>query len=233
MIKVSIPYRGMPKSKQRMLQILESFSDDKDVQFQIVEQSEDGRRFNLGKMINVGFDLFSKASDTDDWTYFFHPIDLFPKQGFAPYRSGAELLLQNKIDICSYNIPEKDLHYRSCSYRPDAYRKFNGYTNNFWGWGAEDDEFFNRVRMTNLRMGHIKLLFDTWCEVKEDHEPDHPSPDYILGLEHHAKNLSIAWSLTEEKMKQDGLSNLSYRVLSRELISQNLEWISVDISVEE
>lgn len=223
----------MPKSKQRMLQTIESYVNRTDVKFQIVEQNEDGKRFNLGKMINVGFDIFSNQSVNDDWVYLFHPVDLFPKDGFAPYQAAAELLLQNKIDVCSYNIPEKDLHYRSCSYRPDAYRKFNGYTNNFWGWGAEDDEFFNRIRITNIRFVHMKLLFNTWCEVKEDHEPDHPSPDLMLGLEHHEKNLSIAWSLTEEKMKQDGLSSLSYRVIDRHFILKNVEWICVDITDQE
>lgn len=220
----------MPKSKQRMLQTLEPYTNDEDVKFQIVEQSQDGKRFNLGKIINVGFDIFSKQSENDDWVYLFQPVDLFPKEGFDLYRVTAKLLLENKVDICTYNVPNSDWYYRSCSYRADAYRKFNGYTNNFWGWGAEDDEFFIRVRISNLRFTYVKLPFNTWCETKEDDDPDHPSPDIMLGLDHHGKNLSIAHSLTEEKMKQEGLCSLSYRILDRNFVSKNIEWICVDIS---
>lgn len=28
---------------------------------------------------------------------------------------------------------------------PAAYRKINGFSNMFWGWGGEDDDFFQRM----------------------------------------------------------------------------------------
>ena len=28
---------------------------------------------------------------------------------------------------------------------PNNYRKINGFSNQFWGWGSEDDDFYNRL----------------------------------------------------------------------------------------
>jgi hypothetical protein len=30
------------------------------------------------------------------------------------------------------------------------FQKINGYSNNFWGWGGEDDQLYQRVRFNNL-----------------------------------------------------------------------------------
>lgn len=229
MLKISIPYRGMVKCKSRMLDTLREFENLPNIQLQIVEQSNDGRRFNLGKMMNVGFDLYSKSSSDNDWVYMFHPIDLFPKEGISPYLLGAEQIISGLVSIMRYNVIGQDHFYRACQYSPSVYRMFNGYTNNFWGWGAEDDEFFNRLRITQLQSQHTNLEFNTWCETKQDHEPDHPSPDYLAGLNHHSSNLGIANSLTRDRMLSDGLSNLQYTVLSENTISQSIKHIEVEL----
>lgn len=229
MLKISIPYRGMVKCKSRMLEVISRLEDNPDIHLQIVEQSNDGRRFNLGKMMNVGFDLYSKSSSNNNWVYMFHPIDLFPKQGIEPYLLGANQILSGLADIIRYNVMGQTHFYRACQYSPAVYRMFNGYTNNFWGWGAEDDEFFNRLRITQLKAKYTNLEFDTWCETKQDHEPDHESPDYLAGLDHHSSNLAIAHSLTADRMMADGLSSLEYTVLSESIISKNIKYIEVEL----
>jgi hypothetical protein len=229
MIKISIPYRGMEKCKVRMLDVIDQCQDADDVFIQIVEQSNDGRRFNLGKMINVGFDLCSNNSVNDDWVYMFHPVDLFPKQGILPYKQGMEFVLKNHVSVIRYNVIGQAHFYRACQYSPAAYRLFNGYTNEFWGWGAEDDEFFNRLRIKQIPSHYMNLEFNTWSETKQDHEPDHPSPDFLMGLSHHEQNVAIANSVTLEKLSSDGLSNLSYRVISEKTIGKNIRHIEVEL----
>ena len=229
MLKISIPYRGMVKCKDRMLNVIRELEDIPNIEFQIVEQSNDGRRFNLGKMMNVGFDLYSKSSPSNDWVYMFHPIDLFPKNGVGVYVEGMEYILSKEDNIIRYNVMGQTHFYRACQYSPDVYREFNGCTNQFWGWGAEDDEFFNRLGIKSLHSTYTNVEFNTWCETKEDHEPDHPSPDYLTGLDHHSSNLALANSVTLERMMNDGLSNLSYTVLSESIISKNIKYIEVEL----
>jgi hypothetical protein len=229
MIKISIPYRGMEKCKARMLDVIGKYEEADNVSIQIVEQSNDGRRFNLGKIINVGFDLYSKNSVGDDWVYMFHPIDLFPKHGMLPYKQGMEYILKNQSLVVRYNVMGQTHFYRACQYSPDAYRLFNGYTNEFWGWGAEDDEFFNRLLIKQIVSHYMNIEFNTWSETKQDHEPDHQSPDFLMGLSHHAQNLAVANSVTLERMMNDGLSNLSYKVISEKNIGKNIRHIEVEL----
>jgi hypothetical protein len=212
-----------------MLDVLHQYEDANYIQIQIVEQSNDGRRFNLGKMINVGFDLYSKHSIDDDWVYMFHPIDLFPKNGIDAYVEGAKLILNKNASVCTYNVIGQPHFYRSCQYSPVAYREFNGYTNNFWGWGAEDDEFFNRLKIKGISSHYANLEFNTWCETKQDHEPDHESPDYLMGLSHHQSNLFIAQSLTIDRMMCDGMNSLSYKILSEKMIGKNIKHLEVEL----
>lgn len=217
------------KCKSRMLDVLRELEELPNIQLQIVEQSNDGRRFNLGKMMNVGFDLYSKSSPSDGWVYMFHPIDLFPKSGVGVYLHGMESILCGQATIIRYNVMGQKHFYRACQYSPAVYRAFNGYTNRFWGWGAEDDEFFNRLRIKQIHSNYMNVEFNTWCETKEDHEPDHASPDYLAGLDHHASNLAIANSITTERMESDGLSSLEYSVLSESTISKNIKYIEVEL----
>lgn len=34
----------------------------------------------------------------------------------------------------------------------EHYIKINGYSNNFWGWGAEDDDFYFRIEENKLKL---------------------------------------------------------------------------------
>ena len=50
----------------------------------IVEQSDDGRKFNRGKLLNIGFDLAKKSDEKFD-VFIFHDVDLLPGDDLATY----------------------------------------------------------------------------------------------------------------------------------------------------
>jgi len=33
--------------------------------------------------------------------------------------------------------------------------KVRGFSNNFWGWGREDDEFYRRIKDNDLQVGDV------------------------------------------------------------------------------
>ena len=37
------------------------------------------------------------------------------------------------------------------------FTKINGYSNLFWGWGGEDDDLFNRVKISKMNVTRYPL----------------------------------------------------------------------------
>lgn len=115
-----------------------------DFQIYIVEQSNDGRKFNRGKLLNIGFDLACKEGCN---IFVFHDVDLIPSDDLLttyttnPDSSGA-------IHIARvWERYSKNPEYFGgiVSFSESQFRRINGFPNNFWGWGGEDDEMKRRV----------------------------------------------------------------------------------------
>lgn len=115
--------------------------------FQIYILNQSRRyRFNRGALVNVGFLLVRNESDY----IAIHDVDLLP--------------LNNNL---SYSYPHSGpYHISSPEYHPNYnYSKFfggillinnkhfelvNGMSNRYYGWGLEDDEFYTRIRASDL-----------------------------------------------------------------------------------
>lgn len=146
----------------------------------IVEQSKDGYKFNRGKTLNVGFAIASdpalvsryglggrpgpppavtssssaipaaaQASPSPFNSFCFHDVDLLPGAPLGPWYS---------------RFPSKPLHLGAVWLRypyptyvggiitmsEQQIRATNGFPNNFWGWGGEDDELYSRLNEAGL-----------------------------------------------------------------------------------
>jgi predicted glycosyltransferase involved in capsule biosynthesis len=166
----------------------------------IVEQSDDGEKFNRGKLLNVGVELANS-----DYVIL-HDVDLLPDEVLKKY----------------YNVfPEKPIHlgyaWKEYDYEryfggivsmsTEDYKKINGYPNNYWGWGGEDDEFLHRVEVNKLT-----ILRPTEGSIEE---MPHERP----------KDLRIPKEEKKELRKQDktnwennGINNLEYTLLETRAI---------------
>ena len=106
----------------------------------VIEQTDDGRKFNRGKLLNIGFLLSS------EYTHFiFHDVDLLPSVDLRKYYTNTSV---NPVHLASvwgmYNANNKYFG-GVVSYSKDAFEKINGFPNNYWGWGGEDDELYKRT----------------------------------------------------------------------------------------
>ncbi len=90
------------------------------------------------------------------------------------------------------------------------FKRTNGFSNKYWGWGGEDDDFYRRVRHQNLTV------------TRSNNEP------HLLHLARYrtiyhreAKPISIYnnWLLNEWKsrVQSDGLVDLAYKRLHIQL----------------
>lgn len=237
MIRVVIPYRGMPCCLNRMLNTVDKMCLElsKEFSFVVLEQSEDGRRFNLGKLINIGYSLTkeAKSSDTldENWFYMFHPVDMVPTQGFSRYLLHLESFSKNpKTGVLGFTTRTSSGYYKAAIFKPSHYEMFNGFTNNFWGYGAEDDELFARLKILDNQMTSDEIEFDSWFEESTGVNHGVPqSPDLLLGLDHHSRNIFQVKSLTKDRILVDGLSSLDYRVLQEINLTNKIKKVLVQL----
>lgn len=110
----------------------------------IIEQSDDSRKFNRGKLLNIGFQLAAAAGPYD--TYVFHDVDLLPSPELVP--AYLEPPAGGPVHIARvwgrYSGNPKYIG-GAVAFTGGDFRRINGFPNTFWGWGGEDDELRRRV----------------------------------------------------------------------------------------
>jgi hypothetical protein len=112
----------------------------------IIEQSDDGRKFNRGKLLNIGFKLAEAEQCT---TFIFHDVDLIPSQELLEWYTTIPSQPAHIARVWNRYSDNPKYFGGVVSFSRDQYRSINGFPNNFWGWGGEDDEMYNRVKRQN------------------------------------------------------------------------------------
>ena len=111
----------------------------------VVEQSDDGRKFNRGQLLNVGY-LLARAAGCD--AFVFHDVDLLPSVELgAAYatvpREDRPCHIARVWDRYSGN---PDYFGGIANWTGPDFERINGFPNNYWGWGGEDDEMMRRSK---------------------------------------------------------------------------------------
>uniref|UniRef100_A0A914LTW3 Beta-1,4-galactosyltransferase 7 n=1 Tax=Meloidogyne incognita TaxID=6306 RepID=A0A914LTW3_MELIC len=110
----------------------------------------DNLRFNRASLLNIG----ALQANEENCDYIaLHDIDIVPLNPALNYSYPGEGQLFH-ITPGKYH-PIKRYDYKSyiggvLLITLNDFIKINGMSNNFWGWGLEDDEFFQRLREAGL-----------------------------------------------------------------------------------
>ena len=117
-------------------------------------------KFNLGRLKNIGFfeaDKRSRKLNLDDQkTYFIlSDIDLLPSYNLIDdYLKFPD----NPIHLANlgtrYNEKGKDSNFLGgvISFKDKDFVECNGFPNNFWGWGGEDNVLLDRLKTNNINI---------------------------------------------------------------------------------
>merc|ERR1719458_1357265 len=146
-VAIIVPYRNRALQLYQFLDFMPSFLERKnDLQFRIyiVNQTDD-HPFNRGMLINVGF---REAEKDFPWScVIFHDVDLLPQNETNTYRcSKNPLMMASRIDKFSWKLPYEGLFGGVGMMTSKQYTQINGFSNMYWGWGAEDDDVYRRLR---------------------------------------------------------------------------------------
>jgi hypothetical protein len=126
----------------------------KDLNYQIfiIEQSDD-KPFNRGKLLNVGY----KYACKNECDYFvFHDVDMLPEDVDYSY-SDKPLHLATHLQEHDYETTFFDYFGGVTMFNKEDFNLINGFSNEYWGWGFEDDDLLIRCLESNLELDTQKI----------------------------------------------------------------------------
>ena len=141
---IIVPYRKRPGHLRKFRESIESYLKDQDYELIVVEQADD-LPFNRGKLLNIGFQqAIRKQCDY----VVFHDVDMLPINVDYSY-SDVPIHLANGFTNSDREI--FDTYFGGVTMFPiDLFKKVNGYSNEYWGWGFEDDDLLMRLTEQNI-----------------------------------------------------------------------------------
>jgi len=155
---IIVPYRNrfehLKKFKKSIIDYLDSNSYENYVVI-IVEQ-DDARLFNRGMLLNIGFEEAEKQGC--DYVVF-HDVDMFPL--YVNYSSNSKPIHLTTNFVLDDEEKERtifDEYFGGVTMFPvDTFKKIDGYSNKYWGWGYEDDDLRFRCEEKNIPLKIKKI----------------------------------------------------------------------------
>ena len=126
---------------------MEEYLTNVDYQIFIIEQSDD-KPFNRGKLLNVGYEF---ACDNGCDYFVFHDVDMLAEEVDYSY-SDKPLHLATHLQEHDYETTFFDYFGGVTMFNKQDFELINGFSNEYWGWGFEDDDLLIRCLDSNLEL---------------------------------------------------------------------------------
>lgn len=201
-LAVIVPYRDREEHLRVFLPHMEEYLSKQgiDSTIYIVEQ-EHGKPFNRAKLLNIGF-----LEATKDHDYFvMHDVDMLPENVDYSYQEEPTHLAAAASQF-NYSLPYDGYFGGVTMFSRNSFQKVNGYSNEYWGWGAEDDDILYRCYLAGLKVrrqtpGVLKSLHHHRNIVENDYK----------------KNMERIREMWSKKLdwENEGLNSCKYSVLDR------------------
>ncbi|RNA09001.1 beta-1-4-N-acetylgalactosaminyltransferase bre-4-like [Brachionus plicatilis] len=199
---IIIPFMNREQNLVDMLHNLHPYLQRQFLNYKIVvaEQINTQDPFNKGRLYNFAYDYLKKRYN-DLSCLILQDVDLVPESDYNVYECG-----EHPRHLSGSIRSESDTEYGTNLYelliggvlciRPESYEKINGFSNEFWYWGGEDDDMV------------IRMLAKDMCVMR-------PKPEYALyKMSKHQKskrnpNRNNLLYSSVKRMNFDGLNNLN------------------------
>jgi len=214
-VAIIVPYRDREPHLRAFLLNIHKFLQTQQVEYgiYIVEQSGN-QPFNRAMLMNVGAAEALKQHDYQ--CFIFHDVDLLPEDDRNLYTCPIQPRhMSVSIDSFLYRLPYDDIFGGVSAMTVDQFRAVNGFSNLFWGWGGEDDDMANRLRVKKLFISRYPANIARYKMLK--HGKEKANPERFKYLYSGAK-----------RMARDGYNSLKYRKVDF-MLKKLYTWVLVDL----
>ncbi|CAB0035670.1 unnamed protein product [Trichogramma brassicae] len=214
-VAIILPYRNRLKQLSIFINYIHPYLQLQNLDYTIfvIEQSKN-KEFNRGKLFNVGFTEAMKMRNFH--CFIFQDIDLIPQNPENIYTcSRLPRHMSSSVNTFRYNLPYSGLFGGAISITKQQFQQVNGFSNVYFGWGGEDDDFYSRLQ--NKGYPICRFCPDVAQYYMLSHKKETPNKERFTYLKSGSKRYDT-----------DGLRNLEYKVLDQKL-EPLYSWFLVDI----
>lgn len=217
-LAIIVPYRDRKEHLKKFVPYMEKYLSDDEIEYSIfiIEQADD-KPFNRAKLLNIGFKETEK-----DFDYFaFHDVDMLPMDSDYSYPEGPTHLAA-EVEQFNWGLAYEGYFGGVTLFDKENFLKINGYSNEYWGWGAEDDDVLYRCFLKE-----IPILRKDCRYSSLDHDRKITNTLYGKNLSKLAefKNSSDAVKMLDK----EGLNTLKYERVGDKNITEKSKFIQVKI----
>jgi hypothetical protein len=141
---VCVPYRNREEHLKEFVPIVSKFLESKDIDFKIYfAHQTDDKLFNRGAMKNIAAKhAFEDGCDYIVW----HDIDMVPEDDTCDYSfpNDNPQHIAVRISQSDYQLKYEEYFGGAVVFSKEQVERTNGYSNDYWDWGMEDDDLFWR-----------------------------------------------------------------------------------------
>jgi len=216
-------FKGRSRLQVYLIEQESDREDYKDLPKELQQPKTKMAKFNLGRLKNIGFQISNAESEGEENTYYIlSDLDLLPSHDLiSDYLKYPDNPIHLGYLGTRYNMEGKNKTFFGgvISTNEKDFTEANGYPNDFWGWGGEDealrDRFIkNKINIEKPTEPVIDLEDLTDFKEKNIFLKDNKMKDY-------KKNEKLLQDNTE--WKNNGLNNIdsSYDIVSEKNYSIN------------
>jgi len=199
---IVVPYRDREQHLEQFIPRMKNFLDPTGIEYDIlIVEQESGKAFNRAKLLNVGFDYTKGSYDY----YVFHDVDMLPIEADYSY-CDHPTHLAGKAEQFGWTLPYYSYFGGVTMFDTESFIKINGYANEYWGWGAEDDDIFNRCNHNKLKISRKECSYNSLAHSRNIVETEYNRNVEILN----------GWL---DRAETDGLNSLIYTLKEEQDLS--------------
>lgn len=202
-VAIIIPFRNRQEHLKYWLYYLHPVLQRQQLDYGIYVINQAGdTMFNRAKLLNIGFQEALK--DYDYNCFVFSDVDLIPMDDHNAYRCFSQPRhISVAMDKFGFSLPYVQYFGGVSALSKQQFLAINGFPNNYWGWGGEDDDIFNRLVHKGMSISRPNAVVGRCRMIRHSRDKkNEPNPQRFDRIAH-----------TKETMRFDGLNSLTYKVL--------------------
>ncbi|XP_078723708.1 beta-1,4-galactosyltransferase 2-like [Lampetra fluviatilis] len=206
-VAIIIPFRHRDEHLKHWLYYLHPTLQQQTIEYGIYVVNQFGEGiFNRAKLMNIGYVEALKDAPYD--CFIFSDVDLVPMDDRNLYRCyDNPRHFSVAVDKLGFQLPYNRIFGGVSGLSKAQFEKINGFPNNYWGWGGEDDDISTRVYLTGMHISRPSGEIGRYRMIKHTKDKNNePNPQRFNLLQ-----------LTSSTMWKDGINSLQYLLVEKKL----------------